>query len=116
MKPQSQKTDKTPPEDLLKRDFESISPLLLGLFSEKDQFSSAQLLSHVRLCSPMDCSTPRLPVHHQLPELAQTQVHRVGDAIQPSHPLSFPSLLALNLTSMGVFSNESSLHFSWPKY
>ena len=104
MKPQSQKTDKTPPEDLLKRDFESISPLLLSLFSEKDQFSSAQLLSHVRLCSPMDCSTPRLPVHHQLPELAQTQVHRVGDAIQPSHPLSFPSLLSFNLSQhQGLF-------------
>ena len=43
------------------------------------------------LCSPMDCSTPGFPVHHQLPELAQTHVHLVSDAIQPSHPLSFPS-------------------------
>ena len=43
------------------------------------------------LCDPMDRSTPGLPVHHQLPELTQTHVHRVGDAIQPSHPLSFPS-------------------------
>ena len=43
------------------------------------------------LCNPMDCSMPGFPVHHQLPELAQTQVHRVGDAIQPSHPLSSPS-------------------------
>ena len=42
-------------------------------------------------CDPMDCSTPGFPVHHQLPELAQTHVHRVGDAIQPSHPLSSPS-------------------------
>ena len=40
------------------------------------------------LCDPMDCSTPGLPVRHQLPELTQTHVHRVGDAIQPSHPLS----------------------------
>ena len=40
------------------------------------------------LCDPMDCSTPGFPVHHQLPELAQTHVHRVGDAIQPPHPLS----------------------------
>ena len=43
------------------------------------------------LCDPMDYSTPGFPVHHQLPELAQTHVHRVGDAIQPSHPLSSPS-------------------------
>ena len=43
------------------------------------------------LCDPMDCSTPGLPVHHQLPEFAQTHVHRLGDAIQPSHPLSSPS-------------------------
>ena len=42
------------------------------------------------LCDPMDCSTPGFPVHHQLPELAQTHVHRVSDAIQPSHPLSLP--------------------------
>ena len=45
----------------------------------------------------MDCSTPGFPVHHQLPELAQTHVHRVGDAIQPFHPLSSPSLLAFDL-------------------
>ena len=43
------------------------------------------------LCDPMDCSTPGFPVHHQLPELAQTHILRVGDAIQPSHPLSSPS-------------------------
>ena len=49
------------------------------------------------LCDPMDCSTPGLPVHHQLPELTQTHIHRVGDAIQPSHPLSSPSPLAFNL-------------------
>ena len=43
------------------------------------------------LCDPMNCSTPGLPVHHQLPEFNQTHVHQVGDAIQPSHPLSSPS-------------------------
>ena len=43
------------------------------------------------LCDPMNCTTPGLPVHHQLPEFTQTHVHRVGDAIQPSHPLSSPS-------------------------
>ena len=53
--------------------------------------SSVQLLSHVQLCNPMDCSTPHCPVYHQLSEPAQTHVHRVSDAIQPSHPLSSPS-------------------------
>ena len=54
-------------------------------------FSSVQLLSRVRLCNPTNCNMPGLPVHHQLPESTQTQVHWVDDAIQPSHPLSFPS-------------------------
>ena len=56
------------------------------------------------LCDPMDCSTPGFPVHHQLPELAQTHVHRVGDAIQPSHPLLTPSPPAFNLSQQqGLF-------------
>ena len=50
------------------------------------------------LCDPMNCSTPGLPVHHQLLESTQTHVHRVGDAIQPSHPLSSPSPPARNLS------------------
>ena len=54
------------------------------------QFSSVQLLSRVWLCDPMNRSTPGLRVHHQLPEFTQTHVHRVSDAIQPSHPLSSP--------------------------
>ena len=54
------------------------------------QFSSIAQ-SCQTLCDPMNCSTPGLPVHHQLLELTQTHAHRVGDAIQPSHPLSFPS-------------------------
>ena len=55
------------------------------LLSDKGfQLTSVQLLSRVWLFATMDCSTPGFPVHHQLPELAQTQVHRVGDAIQPS--------------------------------
>ena len=53
--------------------------------------------SCLTLCNPMDCSTPGFPVHHQLPELTQTHVHRFGDAIQPSHPLSSPSLPTFNL-------------------
>ena len=48
------------------------------------QFSSVHSLSRVRLCDPMNCSAPGLPVHHQLPEFTQTHVHRVSDAIQPS--------------------------------
>ena len=64
----------------------------------------------------MDCSTPGFPVHHQLPELAQTHVHRVSDAIQPSHPLS-PLLLPPSiLPSIRVFTNESAFHIRWPKY
>ena len=68
------------------------------------------------LCSPMDCSTPGLAVLHQLLELGQTYVHRVGDSIQPSHPLSSSLLLPSMLPSNRVFSNESVLHISWPKY
>ena len=90
-------------------------------FSVKPQhesaISSVQLLSHVpTLCDPMNCSTPGLPVHHQFPEFTQTHVHRVGDAIQASHPLSSPSPPAPNPPSIRVFSNESTLHMRWPKY
>ena len=61
------------------------------------QFSLVQSLSRVQLfATPMNCSTPGLPVHHQLPESTQTHVHRVGDVIQPSHPLSSPSPPAPN--------------------
>ena len=64
----------------------------------------------------MDCSTPGFSVHHQLPELAQTHVHRVGDAIQPSRCLSSPSPLPSTFPSIRVFSNESLLCIKWPKY
>jgi len=67
------------------------------------------------LCYSMNCSTPGLPVHHQLPEFTQTHVHRVSDAIQPSHPLSSPSPLAPIPPSIRVFSNESTLRMRWPK-
>ena len=66
--------------------------------------------SCLTLCDPMDCSTPGFPAHHQLLELAQTHVHRVGDA------LSSPSPPAFNLSCIGVFSNESTLCIRWPKY
>ena len=63
------------------------------------------------LRDPMDCSTPGLPVHHQLPESTQTHVHWVSDAIQPSHPLSPPSPPAFNLSQhQGLFKWDSSSH------
>ena len=69
------------------------------------------------LCNPMDHSTPGFPVHHQLSELAQTHIHWVGDAIQPSHPVLSSSPPAFNLSQhLRVFSNESALHIRWPKY
>uniref|UniRef100_A0AC11ECL5 Uncharacterized protein n=1 Tax=Ovis aries TaxID=9940 RepID=A0AC11ECL5_SHEEP len=75
----------------------------------------------------MDCSTPGIPVHHQLPKLAQTHVHQVGDAIQLSHPLSpvpfsvLPSSVPFSFLpsifpSIRVISNKSALHIRWPKY
>ena len=74
------------------------------------QFSSVTQ-SCPTLCDPMDCSTPDLPVHHQLPESTQTHVLWVGDAIQPSHPLSSPSPPALSLSQhQGLFKWVSSLH------
>ena len=67
------------------------------------QFSSVAQLCPV-LCNPMECNTPSLPVHHQLPEFTQTHVHRVSDAIQPFHPLSFPSPPAFSLSQhQGLF-------------
>ena len=91
----------------------------LGLQEDQTSQSSVQFSSvaqsSLTLCDPMNCSTPGLPVHHQLQEPTQTHVHWVGDAIQPSHPLSSPSP-ALVFPSIGVFSSESVLHIRWPKY
>ena len=72
--------------------------------------------SCLTLCNSKDCSMPGLPVHHQLPEFTQTHVHWVDDAIQPSHPLSSPSLPRSIFPSIRVFSNESVLCIRWPKY
>ena len=72
--------------------------IFLKPFLSGSIFSSYQSLCLVWLCNPMDCSTPGFPVHHQLPELTQTHVHWVSDAIQPSHPLSSPSLPAFNIS------------------
>ena len=81
----------------------------------KRDISLVQSLSHVRLCNPMDCSTPGFPVHHKLPEFTQTHVHWVSDAIQHlilCRPLLLPSIFS----SLSVFFNESVLCIRWPKY
>ena len=96
--------------------------LTLGIGGKKPHhlFIIVQLSSVAQscptLCDPKDCSMPGFPVHHQLPELVQTNVHRVGDAIQPSHPLSSLLLLPPIPPSIRVFSNESILCMRWPKY
>ena len=73
-----------------------------ALFYDGCCCSVAQLC--LTVCNPMDCSLPGFPVHHQLPELAQTHIHRVSDAIQPCHPLSSPSSPAFNLSQhQGLF-------------
>ena len=80
------------------------------------RISSIQSLSRVRLCDPMNCSTPGLPVHHQLPEFTQTYVHQVSDAIQPSNLLSPPCPPAPNPSHHQRLFNESTLRMRWPKY
>ena len=85
--------------------FESEINLKLAQFSSVAQ-------SCPTLCDPVNRSTPGLPVQYQLPEFTQTQVHRVSDAIQPSHPL----LLPLVPPSIRVFSNASTHCIRWPRY
>ena len=75
------------------------------------QFSSVAQLCPT-LCDLMDCSTPGFPVHHQLPELTQTHVHQVSDAIQPSHPLSSPSSFSYNLSQHQGLSKMSQFFTS----
>ena len=85
------------------------------LYITSVQFSSVAQ-SCPTLCDPMNRSTPGLPVHHQLPEFTQTPVHRVSDAIQPSHPLTSPSPPAPNPSQHQSLFNESTLRMRWPKY
>ena len=81
------------------------------------RISSVHLLLCLALCEPINCSTPGCPVHHQSLELTHTHVHWVGDAIQPSHPLSSPENSRLqSFPASGFFSNESVLCIRWPKY
>ena len=79
----------------------------------ESQFSSVAQSCPI-LCDPRDCSMPGFPVHHQLLELAQTHVHWISDALQPSHAVSSPSPVSI-FPSIRVFSNESVLHMRWPK-
>ena len=91
------------------------SPKWWGHQSRCGQVSSVAQ-SCLTLCSSLNYSMPGFPVHHQLLELAQTHVHWVGDAIQPSHPLSSLFLLPLIFPSIRAFSKESVLLIRWPKY
>ena len=75
-----------------------------------------QSLNHVELCDPKDWSTPVSPVFHYLLEFVQTHVHWVGDAIQPSHPLSPSSPPVFNLSRIRIFFTELALPIRWPKY
>ena len=108
----------SPPGDLSDPGIKPLSPespaLADGFFTIWEattgdyQFNSVAQ-SCLTLCHPMDCSTPGFPVHYQLPELDQTHVHQVGDAIQPSHPLSSSSPPAFNLSQhQGLFKLVSS--------
>ena len=85
------------------------------LFNDNTQFSSVAQ-SCLSLCNPMNRSTPGLPVHHHIPEFTQTHIHRVSDAIQPSHLRSSPSPPAPNPSQHQSLSNESTLCMRWPKY
>ena len=89
---------------------------LLNLCVTSTAYSSVQSLSHVQLCDPMKCRKPSFPAHHQLPKLAQTNVHRVIDAIQPFHPLSSLSLPAFNFSRHEGLFQKVILHIMWPKY
>ena len=84
---------------------------MYNLFLPHPSGSSSVAQSCPTLCDPMNCSTPGFPVHHQLPEFTQTHVHRIRDAIQPSHPLSSPSPPAPNPSQHQSF--PMSQLFAW---
>ena len=92
---------------------------ILGYFSGISNFHllcCSVAKSFPTLCNSMHCNTPSFLVFQHLPEFAQTHVHRVSNAIQPSCPLLSPSFLPSIFLSVGVFSNESALCIRWPKY
>ena len=82
---------------------------IMASSSHSVQFSSVTQSCPI-LCDPMNCSTPGLPVHHQLPEFTQTHVHRFGDAFQPSHPLSSPSPAPNPSKHQGLFQRVNCSH------
>ena len=93
-------------------------PTELSGKSPKSKYSiqlSSVAQSCLTLCNPMNCSTPGLPVHHQLPEFTQTHVHRASDAIQPSHPVIPFSSCPQSLLASGSFPMRT-LRMRWPKY
>ena len=101
------------------KNYEKISVVLCFCRSLMSGLISSVAQSYPTLCDPIDCSTPGFPVHHQLPEHAQTYVHQVGDAIQQSQSLSSSSTLLLLpsiFPSIRLFFNESVLCIRWPKY
>ena len=91
------------------------SCLLLSLLFQLVHFSGSVVSDSLRTHG-LQHSLSGSPVHHKLPELAQTHVHRVGDALRSSHPLLSPSPPVFNLYKYQVFSNESVLRIRWPKY
>ena len=93
-----------------------ISHIVLGPILMTSVHFSSVAQSCPTLCNPIDCNMPGFPVHQQLPELTQTHVHWVGDAIQPSHPIGCPLLPPSIFPIIRVFSNKSILHIRWPKY
>ena len=90
---------------------ELVTLLLMNITNIRSDQIRSVTQSCLTLCDPMNRSTPGLPVHHQLPECTQTHVHWVGDAIQPSYPLSSPSPLALNPSQHQSF--PMSQLFAW---
>ena len=108
----------------VKSEFYTTGDNQLGGWTKKKLSSPSQcqvqfslvIKSYLTLCDPMDFTTPGFPIHHQILELAQSHVHRVGDAMQPSCPLSFSSPPASISHSIRVFSNELASHIRWPKY
>ena len=98
--------------------FDSLRPHESQFITLINQVSSVSSVAQScpTLCNSMDCSMPAFPVHHQLPHLAQNHVHHIGDAIQPSHPLSSLLILPSIFPSIRVFSNDSVLCIRWPNY
>ena len=96
--------------------FQGLEEQSLGLSQSVSQSVSSVAQLCPTLCDPVDCSKSGFLVQHQLLELAETHVHRVGDAIQPSYPLSSPPPPPSILPRIRVFSNESILRIRWPNY